>query len=616
MIPYLSPSGRLLLALAAIFGLAGVASDSWVLFALSFAPLGLVLTGYLAFLPAALMFRRRRIEMMWWIPAPASGSRALVQGRAFDVRVRFIHRGFVSVPYARWELFASTVLHPPEARAARAVDVSLAPGTQTDFDVPLLCDRAGHWVLHGATLTVSSSFDLWRMHVYFPSALALTVLPPLSAAGRLPWRTPLGTPQDRAGRHRVRVRGLGQELREIREYVPGDAFKSIAWKATARMREIMVRELESEISMQTYLVVDAGPSMRVGPPGRTPLDWAISVAGGLFRAAERSRDRIGLMAVDGRVLFDLAPGEGPAHHNRMLGLVLELWRRTDEDLTDVGDGELVELTAKYAFHQEGFDFRARYAGGRGATTEAERNAFVHARGEGTLLPGPGGALYDLDGLVRWVAAELEKLAAREAARPHRGRAGPGALGRVSWDSARAFRARGVKPYARDARMEEIRRYCALKGIEVPYRETEAPGRKEAGLGAGVAVATGSTRGSQLVVVLSDLYGIRDDEPLLRAARLARSRHHAVIFLSPDHARFGAGVGAAGPGAGVGAEEGRGTWRELDEALGDLAAREAARQRSGISAALRRLSIPVIPCGPADAVHQVLRRLAGGGRRAA
>ncbi|HEV8323873.1 MAG TPA: DUF58 domain-containing protein [Myxococcota bacterium] len=598
MIPYLSPSGRFLLAVAAMFSLAGVAADSWVLFALGLAPLGVVLTEYLAFLPAALMFRRRRIEMMWWIPAPAAGGRALVQGQPFDLRVRFLHRGFVSVPYARWELFSSTVLRA--ARQGHAVDVALAPGTQTDFDVPLLCDRAGHWVLHGATLTVSSSFDLWRMHVYFPSALGLTVLPPLAAAGRLPWRTPLGTPQDRAGRHRVRVRGLGAELREIREYVPGDAFKSIAWKATARLREIMVRELESEISIQTYLVVDAGPSMRVGAAGRAPLDWAISVASGLFRAAERSRDRIGLMAVDGRVLFDLSPGEGPSHHTRMLAQLLELWRRTDEDLTDLTEGELVELCAKYAFHQEGRDFRARPPGkgGRDASSAAARAALVALHGEGTLVVGPGGALYDLDALARWVTGELEKLSARETSRARRTRGGAAALRRVS-----AL----VRPFARDARMEEVRRYCALRGIEVPYRETQAAGGKETGLGAGVAAATTATRGSQLVVVLSDLYGLRENEPLLRAVRLARSRHHAVIFLAPDHARFAAGAVAPG-----GDEQAR----ALDEALGLVAAREAARQRRGIAGALRRLGVGVIPCGPADAVSEVLRRLGGARTRAA
>jgi len=265
---------------------------------------------------------------------------------------------------------------------------------------------------------------------------------------------------------------------------------------------------------------------------------------------------------------------------RVLAHMLELWRRTDEDLTDLTDPELVELCAKYALHQEGADFRVRGA--------------VPADGGVGLIAGPDGTRYDLDNLARWVRQDLQRAAEDEAA-GGAFRAGRGGPKRMT---------KAAKPMARKPEMEAIRWYCALNGIEIPYRETGEEGRKEAGIGTALATATAATRGSQLLVVLSDLYGIENNEALLRAVRLARRRHHSVVFLSPDHARFGAGVGL-GP---ISADPEQ---AELDVALGVLAAREATRQRRSISAALRASRVPVIPCGPSDAVAEVLRRLARG-----
>ena len=42
--------------------------------------------------------------------------------------------------------------------------------------------------------------------------------------------------------------GSGTELRELRELRPGDPFKSIAWKASARSGKLLVREVESVLA--------------------------------------------------------------------------------------------------------------------------------------------------------------------------------------------------------------------------------------------------------------------------------------------------------------------------------------------------------------------------------
>ncbi len=51
-----------------------------------------------------------------------------------------------------------------------------------------------------------------------------------------------------------RGRGVGTQFFEVREYVPGDDFKRIEWKATARLSKLAVKELERE-SLRSVVMV-------------------------------------------------------------------------------------------------------------------------------------------------------------------------------------------------------------------------------------------------------------------------------------------------------------------------------------------------------------------------
>ena len=56
----------------------------------------------------------------------------------------------------------------------------------------------------------------------------------------------------------MRRRGIAGELRELRQHSHGDPFKLIAWKATAKRGQLMVRDLETEIVSSVTVLVDGG----------------------------------------------------------------------------------------------------------------------------------------------------------------------------------------------------------------------------------------------------------------------------------------------------------------------------------------------------------------------
>jgi uncharacterized protein (DUF58 family) len=296
------------------------------------------------------------------------------------------------------------------------------------------------------------------------------------------------------------------ELRELREHSHGDPFKFIAWKATARRGQLMVRDLENEIVTTHVVLLDVGAGMRSGALGKTPLDWACDSAAALGKAAIGNGDRIGLVGFDTRPVVELKIDTGHHHYLQLVDRLLDVRSIVDEDLTDVTAGELVALVARYLAHQEAIDVRIKVA----PQLDDPRWTSIQA--------GPDGQLYDVAATGRICRRLIEMMIGRD--------------NRVA-----ASAAKPVTVVESDSQLAPLRQFCRMRGIELPYRSTWEHGRRAAGFARAVerAVATGRP---DLVVIASDLSGLAEDEPRVRKA-LARLRKTAgsVIALVPAAPAF-------------------------------------------------------------------------------
>ncbi|NQV23358.1 MAG: DUF58 domain-containing protein [Rhodopirellula sp.] len=120
------------------------------------------------------------------------------------------------------------------------------------------------------------------------------------------------------GIHRLQRAGMGSELLELREYVPGDPPKAIAWKVSARRDQLMTREYESEVPIRTTLFVDCSFGTRHGAFGQRPLDQIVRLASSIARSAMSVRDPVGLVACDDAEAQHMACGAGDRHFFQML----------------------------------------------------------------------------------------------------------------------------------------------------------------------------------------------------------------------------------------------------------------------------------------------------------
>ena len=137
------------------------------------------------------------------------------------------------------------------------------------------------------------------------------------------------------GIHRLQKPGMGSELLELREYVPGDPPKSIAWKVSARRDTLMTREYESEVPVRTTLFVDVSNGAQAGSFGLRAIDRSVFVAATVARGAMAVRDPVSIVLFDERDTRHLGPGSGDRHFYRLLDLLSSACshRTTSEQLT-------------------------------------------------------------------------------------------------------------------------------------------------------------------------------------------------------------------------------------------------------------------------------------------
>lgn len=123
------------------------------------------------------------------------------------------------------------------------------------------------------------------------------------------------------GIKRVRRLGHSTEFEQIKNYVQGDDYRSVNWKATSRKSELMVNQYEDEKAQQVYCIIDKSRSMRMPFEGMTLLDHAINSALVMTNIALRKGDRTGLLTFGNKIGSKLQAEKNPSQLKRILEIL-------------------------------------------------------------------------------------------------------------------------------------------------------------------------------------------------------------------------------------------------------------------------------------------------------
>ncbi|CAN5776020.1 DUF58 domain-containing protein [soil metagenome] len=97
------------------------------------------------------------------------------------------------------------------------------------------------------------------------------------------------------GVKKMRRIGHSMEFEQIKEYVVGDDYRTLNWKATARKNALMVNSYADEKSQQLYCVIDKSRVMKMPFDGLSLLDYAINTSLVISNVALMKQDKAGLV---------------------------------------------------------------------------------------------------------------------------------------------------------------------------------------------------------------------------------------------------------------------------------------------------------------------------------
>jgi|GEM_PF-56513 len=286
----LAPTLRLL-ALASLLG--GLAllpilnlPTAWPLW---LAGIGLAVAA--ATLDGFLIPRAKRFEPVIYGPLRVS------VGRASSARARF------ALPVGTWQgpswrgLAGRARLDlDPHFDAAPSLDIRLGQAP-AELAWPLRAQRRGRAAIQALWLRYEGPLGLMRWTARFVLDHPVDAIPDLDLVRGVALSA-ISSRNAPAGAKVERFAGDGSEFHAMRAFVPGLDRRWIDWKASARHRRLLAREVRAERNHQVVLAIDTGRLMAEPVDGLPLLDHAIHTALELAWVALGQGDRVALYAFD------------------------------------------------------------------------------------------------------------------------------------------------------------------------------------------------------------------------------------------------------------------------------------------------------------------------------
>jgi uncharacterized protein (DUF58 family) len=197
-----------------------------------------------------------------------------------------------------------------------------APPDAAEFAWRALPKRRGRYTIDEVHLEAPSPLGLWAVRTTRPAAMEIRVYPNLRKSRDLK-----ALVRGLGGARSVRQIGRGREFEKLREYVPGDGFDEIHWKATARRGHPITKVFQVERTQEIYVIIDAS-RLSARPAGdETALERAMTAGLILGAAAEKRGDLFGIAAFSNQVDAFTRARNGKTHYAACRDAIYEIHSR-------------------------------------------------------------------------------------------------------------------------------------------------------------------------------------------------------------------------------------------------------------------------------------------------
>jgi len=217
---------------------------------------------------------------------------------------------------------------PPELPADNdELSFSLKPGSRVMFEWTLSPLKRGSYAFDNYYVEGVSPLGFWAVRRSVPCNFRINVYPDILTERKQ--LAALFLSRGNYGIHARRQVGQGREFEKLREYVHGDSYDHIHWKATAKRGLPVTKVFQIEKTQEVYIIIDASRLSARNPGGLvsaakkkndngypvTIMERFVTGALVLASAAQRQGDLFGLLTFNSGIRSFLRPKNGISHYN-------------------------------------------------------------------------------------------------------------------------------------------------------------------------------------------------------------------------------------------------------------------------------------------------------------
>ncbi|MFK7936870.1 MAG: DUF58 domain-containing protein [Saprospiraceae bacterium] len=187
----------------------------------------------------------------------------------------------------------------------------------------------GEYEFGKINLYLSTSWQLVERRISADASTVIPVYPSIIQMKNLALRA-FDKISYSTGIKKLRRIGHSYEFEQIKNYVRGDDYRSINWKATGRQGKLMVNQFQDERSQRVYCLIDKSRSMRMPFAGLSLMDYAINTSLVISNIALQKYDRAGLLTFSDKMGTTLKADNQPAQLNKIIEALYKEKERTTE----------------------------------------------------------------------------------------------------------------------------------------------------------------------------------------------------------------------------------------------------------------------------------------------
>jgi uncharacterized protein (DUF58 family) len=174
-------------------------------------------------------------------------------------------------------------------------DIALPEGQSTTIHYELKPLSRGVYSFGYTNALVSSRLGLVQRRLRVAAPADVDVYPSIVQMKRYELRAIRHIAHE-SGIKKMRRIGHSYEFEQIKNYVEGDDYRSVNWKASSRHNTLMVNQYEDEKSQQIYCIVDKSRAMKMPFNGLSLMDYAINTTLAISNIILKKQDKAGLLS--------------------------------------------------------------------------------------------------------------------------------------------------------------------------------------------------------------------------------------------------------------------------------------------------------------------------------